>query len=140
MCLQMAGENFGKWRKDRLTSFLKERDVKTSLRRKGELVELAQQARELQLQVVEADDNHDLDVKFRTLECGNIVRGVSSQRFISDLKSLPPLNLADIFAYVLGKCLWNSSRLRNHRNDDGYQLFRGGHIEGVKMCQVSRNT
>ena len=127
--------DISKWKKDELVKYLKERDVGTSGLNKPKLAELVDKSSVLNLSLLEKDDSAACEVKFRTLPDGQVI-GIGA-KFSSNLRHLPSLQLADIFAYLLTGCQWSSERLRAHRDDDGFQLFRSKHIDNVEMLTVS---
>ena len=116
--------------KGQINSVLEREGYNTSAKNKKELLELANHVSDLDLSTVEPDDDIEMDASFRAMEDGRFLP--KALEFDTDLTALPPLSMAD----VLGACHWDNARLRNYRGDEGFQLFRSGHIDSVTICKV----
>ena len=121
-----------------LKKILSQRGVSTTGKRREELLTLARKAVEL-YDAREECDHEDSERKRRRVihDDGTIVdlHG-KTVTWTSKLKDLPAITCSDIFAYLLVECKWSSQRLKQHRKDDGYMMYRERHVEDVVMGKI----
>lgn len=137
----MAGDSaeFRHMKVPELKCFLSDRGIKTSGKRKDELIELSLKARDT-YEVLEASD-HDKSVYNRRRILKNDVTIINVNgchvNWSSNLQNMPTKGLGDVFAYLLTNCQWTPERLRNFRKDDGYLLHKDRHVENVEMGHIT---
>lgn len=55
-----------------------------------------------------------------------------------DLRTLPPIDNAQVLLYLLNKRGWTVPRISAFENERGFQIHKENHIQGVK-CKVESN-
>ena len=133
--------DFSRYSVEQLRKYLQDRGVTCAEYRKHHLIRLAEVAHELNLEVLTADDFPTFHADRRTVNNRNGVsvtvadiRDVSC--WFTALHSLPQVEIADIMVYVMHKCGWGPSRLRNYKKDNSWQLQQNGHISSVKLHEI----
>ncbi|XP_070544591.1 uncharacterized protein [Ptychodera flava] len=137
-------DNVHRKRVPELRQFLSERGITCSNTRKDRLIQLVLLATELDVRPLEPDDHEISSKRRRTVaddrDPANAVTlpdPMAITRWSSDLHSLPAVEIADILIYLLDKCDWTRERLSNYRNDNGFLLFRDGHIIDLKIHRIA---
>jgi hypothetical protein len=89
--------------------------------------------------VLEEDDSEECERKFRSVgeKFKLRIRLPDRKDYTACLAELPPLELGDVFVYLLSVCQWSPTRLQRRKEDDGYKLFLAGHNDKVCMVKVS---
>lgn len=127
-----------------LRNFLKQRGIQHSTQRKENLIRLAEVANDLQFPVQEADDYKDLSVSRRTVTDRKTnktvvlpdITTISVDKWKTDLKTLPSLEMGDIMVYLLGNCGWLNERLKQYKQDNGYLLYQCNHVSGLMLYEM----
>ena len=110
-----------------LQRYLKHRGVSVDKKRKAELVDLARNAAELNLKVIDVDTRPEP-------EADDIVSvdGISlphpymlpTSEWSDDISSLIDININDVFVYCMEFCGWGKGRLKRYKEDNGWQLHQ----------------
>ena len=122
-----------------LKKLLQDRGISCSEYRKDKLLRLVQFAFELNLEVNDlSDDSEDALLKRITIDFNGTSRTLPKPcdqllEWKQDLKILPDINLGRVFAYILTACGWDTNRLQNYKDSNGFQLFEKDHIFGVTL-------
>ncbi|XP_062577470.1 uncharacterized protein LOC134239315 [Saccostrea cucullata] len=131
--------NFFSWLVPDLKNYLQERGIQCSLARKLDLVRLCELAHELNLEILTADSHGeyvDFDTRHRSVNIGSEVVILDQVSQVSnwnkDLSQIPDVESFDVLVYLTQKCGWNSARLSNYKQDNGYRLHMAGHIDDVQ--------
>ncbi|XP_070533622.1 uncharacterized protein [Ptychodera flava] len=134
-------DRFKQMRREQLQKFLRDRGISYCRKKKNESIELAEKA-ELRYEVLEKCD-HEISERSRRLVVDDDGKSVDLNGkavvWDRDLQNTPALTLGDVFAYIVSHCKWTSERLSNYKCDDGYLMFKDGHVECVSIGIINNN-
>ena len=126
-----AAENVvQKWKVPELKSYLQSRGITVSQKRKEELVELAEKARDLSLEPIDDGEKPEevvvnkLKTKQGSLPCPNTLHS----DWTSDFSDFPNFTYGDIYAYLINKEGYDHESLKAYKSFEGYRLFWDGHV------------
>ena len=120
-----------------LKKFLGERDVTIGTRRKPDLVRLAVDAAELDLEVKSIDADAHVIEKRRIDGC--LIDHPSKIPLCSwtqDFRNSPAVSLALVFKFIREYCDWEESRVNHYRRDKSWLLHKSGHVQGAKIAML----
>ncbi|XP_070557660.1 uncharacterized protein [Ptychodera flava] len=107
---------------------------------KEKMVRLAELAIELDIRAIQHDDRQrrrlskdDLSGRKKPATLPN---PETITEWDSNLRSLPPIVIADVMIYLWDTCQWTRDRMAKYRKDSGHRLFVNGHITDVKQYRV----
>ncbi|CAG2212997.1 unnamed protein product [Mytilus edulis] len=103
--------NFKNYSVQELRSYLQSRLIAATKFNKRKLIELAEYAHDLKLEIIEEDDYTDLYVS-------------EVKDWTVDLRGVPSVETGDIMIYLPSTCQWSDDRLRDYKQDNGYKFQR----------------
>ncbi|CAG2220106.1 unnamed protein product [Mytilus edulis] len=133
--------NFKNYSVQELRSYLQSRLIAATKFNKRKLIELAEYAHDLKLEIIEEDDYKDLCKERRRISTkegqSHYVIDVSEVKdWTVDLRGVPSVETGDIMIYLLSTCQWSDDRLRDYKQDNGYKLYMCNHISDVKLYKT----
>ena len=118
-----------------LTSYLKQRDIQTSGKRKPELINLAVKANEIGLTMQDSVENISeyLNMKL-TLPSGQVIPRPDkiTNGFKCDLRDSPKKTFQDMYQYLVDKEGYDHESLKGFKGLEGYRLYDDGHVETLQ--------
>ena len=119
-----------KWKVPELKSYLQSRGITVSQKRKEELVELVEKARDLSLEPIDDWEKPEdvivnkLQTKEGSLPCPNTLHS----DWTSDFSDFPNFTYGDMYAYLINKEGYDHESLKAYKSFEGYRLFWDGHV------------
>ncbi|CAG2254832.1 unnamed protein product [Mytilus edulis] len=141
---QFQSQNTNKLKKysvQELRSYLLSRLIAATKFNKRKLIELAEYAHDLKLEIIEEDDYKDLCKERRRISTkegqSHYVIDVSEVTdWTVDLRRVPSVETGDIIIYLFSTCQWSDDRLRDYKQHNGYKLYMCKHISDMKLYKT----
>ncbi|CAG2212330.1 unnamed protein product [Mytilus edulis] len=135
------GRRFQNYSVQELRSYLQSRLIAATKFNKRKLIELAEYAHDLKLEIIEEDDYKDLCKERRRISTKEgqfhyVIDVTEVKDWTADLRGVPSVETGDIMIYLLSTCQWSDDRLRDYKQDNGYKLFMCNHISDVKLYKT----
>ena len=122
-----------------LKKIIRDRGISTKLNKKKDLLDLAQKS-VINYDVIEECDHLESERKRRrvTSDNGIVLYDFNGKEvhYNEEFKSMPPIHLSDVFAYLTTQCGWTFSRLKNHKQDDAVLMCKAKHVSKVMLGKV----